>query len=154
METGLTGKVAFVSGGSGAIGRAIALALAAEGAAVAVSWRSGKDRAADVVEQIVRSGGTAQAVHLDQRDQASSRATLHEVDQVLGRVSVLVANAVEWPSRDLDEVDGLAASLIANTVGSAGLIDAALPGMRAAKFGRIVVVSTDIVGQPMAGPLA
>lgn len=154
METGLVGKVAFVSGGSGAIGRAVALGLAAEGAAVAVAWHSAKDRAVEAVDAIVRSGGRAQAVYLDQRDRASAQAALDEVRQLLGDVSVLVANAVEWPSRDLQEIEGLAASLTANTVGTAALIDAALPPMRSLRWGRIVVVSTDIVEQPMAGPLA
>jgi len=154
VETGLTKRVAFVSGGSGAIGRTIALGLATEGAAVAVAWHSGEDRAGDVVDAIVRAGGRAHAVHLDQRDPESARAALDEVDQTLGDVSVLVANAVDWPSRDLEEIEALAASLTANTVGTAALIDAALPGMRALEWGRIVVVSTDIVEQPMAGPLA
>jgi len=153
VETGLGGKVAFVSGGSGAIGRAIALALAAEGAAVAVGWHTGQDRAGEVVVEIVRSGGCAQAVHLDQRDQASAHAALGEVHQVLGDVSVLVANAVAWPARDLGEIEGLTGSLAANTIGTAALIDAALPRMRAHAWGRIVVVSTDIVEQPLAGPL-
>ncbi|MGI8779071.1 MAG: SDR family NAD(P)-dependent oxidoreductase [Solirubrobacteraceae bacterium] len=154
METGLVGKVAFVSGGSGAIGRATALTLAAEGAAVAVAWHSGSDRAGELVDAIVRSGGRAQAVQLDQREAGSAQAALDEVHQTLGGVSVLVANAVEWPSRELEEIEGLAASLTANTVGTAALIDAALPGMRALEWGRIVVVSTDVVEQPMAGPLA
>ena len=109
MEMGLAGKVAFVSGGSGAIGRATALALAAEGAAVAVSWHSGKERAGEVVEAIVRSGGRAQAVELDQRDPTRAQAALHEVAETLGGVSVLVANAVDWPSRDLGEIEALTA---------------------------------------------
>ena len=154
METGLAGKVVLVSGGSGAIGRAITLRLAAEGADVAVSWHSGMDRANEVVEAVVGSGGRAHAVHLDQRDQESAQAALSEVAQTLGVVSVLVANAVDWPTRSLGEIEGLAASLTTNTVGTAALIDAALPGMRAFEWGRVVVVSSDIVGQPMPGSLS
>ena len=154
MDTGLAGKVAFVSGGSGAIGRAIALALAAEGAAVALTWRSRKDRAEEAVAAIERAGGRALAVHLDQRDGASAQAALDAVRVEFGDVSVLVANAVDWPGRGLDEIDGLTASLTTNTVGTAALIDGALPAMRAAGWGRIIIVSTDIVAQPMAGPLA
>lgn len=146
--------MAFVSGGSGAIGRAIALSLAAEGTAVAVSWHSGAERARDVVETIVRSEGRAHAVHLDQRDPGSTQAALDDVRQTLGEVSVLVANAVEWPGHGREEIEALTASLITNTVGSAALIDAALPGMRAAGWGRIIVVSTDIVEQPLAGALS
>ncbi|GAB3156895.1 3-oxoacyl-[acyl-carrier-protein] reductase [Micromonospora sonneratiae] len=154
METYLKGRVAFVSGGSGAIGRAIAVGLAAEGAAVAVSWHSGRDRAQEVVDAISQAGGRAVAVQLDQQDRSAGLAALDRVRQELGPVSVLVANAVQWPSRDLDEVEGLAASLATNTVGTAALIDAVLPDMRAAGWGRVVIVSTDIVEQPMAGPLS
>ncbi|WP_341721244.1 SDR family oxidoreductase [Micromonospora sp. FIMYZ51] len=67
---------------------------------------------------------------------------------------MVVVAAVQWPSFDADEIDGLTTSLAVNTVGPAALIDAALPAMRTAGWGRIVAVSTDIVEQPMAGPLA
>ena len=154
MQTCLEGKVAFVSGGSGAIGRAIALSLAAEGAGVGVAWHAGEDRAAEVVETIVRSGGRARAVHLDQRDGATARAALDEVRQALGDVSVLVANAVEWPSPGVGDIEALTASLAANTVGTAALVDVALADMRAGGWGRIVILSSDIVEQPMAGSLA
>lgn len=154
MDMGLAGKVAFVSGGSGAIGRAVALALAAEGALTAVSWQSGRDRAEDVVATIAAAGGRAHAVRLDQRDPSSAPAALDEVRRELGPVAVLVANAVDWPSRTLAEIPGLTASLTTNTVGTLALVDGALPDMRDAGWGRVIVVSTDIVEQPMAGPLS
>ncbi|MGC4807187.1 SDR family NAD(P)-dependent oxidoreductase [Micromonospora sp. DT233] len=154
METGLSDKVALVTGASGAIGKATALHLAAEGASVAVSWHSNHDGAKDVVEAITRAGGQACAVQLDHGDPTTVQGVLDEVTERLGPVSVLVANAVQCPSFDADEIDGLSTSLAVNTVGPAALIDAALPAMRAAGWGRIVVVSTDIVEQPMAGPIA
>lgn len=82
------------------------------------------------------------------------RGVIEEIAELLGPVSVLIANAVQWPSFDADEIDGLTTSLAVNTVGPAALIDAALPAMRVAGWGRVVAVSTDIVEQPMAGPLA
>jgi 3-oxoacyl-[acyl-carrier protein] reductase len=154
METDLSGRVALVTGGSGAIGRATALRLAAEGAAVAVSWRANHDGAVDVVDAITRDGGRAFAVRLDHRDLTAVHSVIDQITERLGPVSVLVANAVQWPSFDADEISGLTDALAVNTVGPAALIDAALPGMRAAGWGRIVAVSTDIVEQPMAGPLA
>ncbi|MEU4690143.1 SDR family oxidoreductase [Actinoplanes sp. NPDC023714] len=154
MDTGLSKKVALVTGASGAIGRATALHLAAEGAAVAVSWHANEDGARNVVDTITRAGGRACAVRLDHGDPGAARHVVDEVTERLGPVSVLVANAVQWPSFDADEIGGLTTSLAVNTIGPAALIDAALPGMRAARWGRIVAVSTDIVEQPMAGPLA
>lgn len=154
MDTGLSDKVALVTGASGAIGRAVAAHLAAEGASVAVTWHADRDGAAEVVDAITRAGGRAHAVRLDQGDLAAAPSVVAEVADRLGPVSVLVANAVRWPSFDADEISGLTTSLTVNTVGPAALIDAALPGMRAAGWGRVVAVSTDVVEQPMAGPLA
>jgi NAD(P)-dependent dehydrogenase (short-subunit alcohol dehydrogenase family) len=154
METGLQGKVAFVTGASGAIGRAAALHLAAEGASVAVSWRTNHGAVTEVVEAITGEGGQAYAVQLDHGDLSGVPGVLQEIAERLGPVSVLIANAVQWPAFDADEIGGLATSLTVNTVGPAALIDAALPAMRSAGWGRIVAVSSDIVEQPMAGPLA
>ncbi len=153
METGLSNKVALVTGGSGAIGRATASHLAAEGASVAVSWHTNHDGAVDVVNAITRAGGRACAVQLDQGDLTSVQGAVDEIAEHLGPISVLVANAVQWPAFDAHEIDGLARSLAVNTIGPAALIHAALPAMRSAGWGRIVAVSTDIVEQPMAGPL-
>lgn len=154
METGLLGKIALVTGASGAIGKAAAMHLAAEGATVAVSWRTNHDSATGTVDAITGKGGRAYAVHLDHSDPAAARRVIDEITGHLGPISVLIANAVQWPSFDDDEITGLTTALAVNTVGPAALIDAALPGMRSAGWGRIVVVSTDIVEQPMAGPIA
>ncbi|MDI6102303.1 SDR family oxidoreductase [Actinoplanes sp. NEAU-A12] len=154
MDMGLATRTALVTGASGAIGRATALRLAAEGAAVAVTWHTNHAGATDVVGTITREGGRAFAVHWDLRHPATAGDVLRQATEAIGPVTVLVANAVQWPSFDQGEIDGLTASLTANTVGPAAMIDAALPAMRAAGWGRVVVVSTDIVEQPMAGPLA
>lgn len=153
METGLSNRVALVTGASGAIGKATASHLAAEGASVAVSWHTNQDVAMDVVDAITRAGGHAAAFQLDHGDLTAVQGVVDEIAERLGPISVLVANAVQWPSFDADEIDGLTTSLAVNTVGPAALIDAALPAMRTAGWGRIVAVSTDIVEQPMAGPL-
>jgi NAD(P)-dependent dehydrogenase (short-subunit alcohol dehydrogenase family) len=102
----------------------------------------------------MRAGGRACSVHLNHGDLSAVPAVIEEVADRLGPICVLVANAVQWPSFDSDEVGGLATALAVNTVGPAALIDAVLPGMRSAGWGRIVVVSTDVVEQPMAGPIA
>ncbi|MFF5217397.1 SDR family NAD(P)-dependent oxidoreductase [Micromonospora sp. NPDC000442] len=150
----MSNRVALVTGASGAIGRATALHLAAEGASVGVSWYTNHGGALDVVEAITQAGGRACAIHLDHRSPTTMPRVIEEISERLGPVSALIANAVQWPSFDTDEIGGLTTSLAVNAVGPAALIDAALPTMRAAGWGRIVVVSTDIVAQPMAGPLA
>ena len=154
METGLRDKVALVSGGSGAIGRAIARALAAEGAAVAVGWHRARSTAEELAAAITDDGGRAEAVRLDQGDPEALDAALRQVTEALGDVSVLVANAVSWPDPDLAEMARIEASLITNTLGTAALVEATLPMMRSAGWGRVVLISTDIVAQPMPGSLA
>lgn len=64
----LTGKVALVTGGSRGIGRAIACALAREGALVLVNYNGSRERALEVVAQIEQEGGSAEAVGCDVSD--------------------------------------------------------------------------------------
>ena len=61
----LTGKVAIVTGGSRGIGRAVAEALAAQGAHVVITYVKGADEARRVVEGIVTRGGKAEAEGFD-----------------------------------------------------------------------------------------
>ena len=67
----LTGKVAFVTGGSGDIGGAIAKALAESGVNVAISYVGDADRANSTVNVVQRVGRQSVAVRLDQRDPIS-----------------------------------------------------------------------------------
>src|SRR5262245_22237794 len=89
----LEGKLALVTGASRGIGRAVAQALAAEGAAVAVNYRSGKDKAQEVVAEIESGGGRAVAIEGDVSDYDSARATVDQAIEQLGGLHVLVNNA-------------------------------------------------------------
>ncbi|MFF5295568.1 SDR family NAD(P)-dependent oxidoreductase [Paractinoplanes globisporus] len=72
------------------------------------------------------------------------------VAEGLGPVAVLVANAVAWPERAAaDTWESLLDGLTANVVGTLALVEAVLPGMRAAGWGRIVLISSDVVEQPL-----
>jgi 2-deoxy-D-gluconate 3-dehydrogenase len=106
----LEGKVAFVTGGSGGLGSAIASALAEQGAAVAVADLPGRrTQMAELVSQL-QSRGQARAigVDLDVRDPASIRAAVAATVDQLGGLDIGVCNAglnVRKPSLDVTEDD-------------------------------------------------
>jgi 3-oxoacyl-[acyl-carrier protein] reductase len=89
----LEGKVALVTGGSRGIGRAIALALAAEGASVAVNYRAEAERAEEVVAEVRRGGGEAIAVRGDVAAYGDAEGVVERTVEKLGGLHVLVNNA-------------------------------------------------------------
>ncbi|MDQ3771883.1 MAG: SDR family oxidoreductase [Actinomycetota bacterium] len=95
METGLEGKGVLVTGGAGGIGSAVARAFAAEGALVAVHYRSSKDKAEALAAEI---GG--RALRADLTVESDAEALVPAAVDALGRLDVLVANAGDWPSDD------------------------------------------------------
>ena len=93
MKFGLDGKVALITGGARDVGRDIALALAAEGATVAVNYRNSAQEADAVVAEIAAAGGTARAYQADVADYGSVGRMVDAVIGAFGRIDVLVNNA-------------------------------------------------------------
>ena len=89
----LEGQVALVTGGSRSIGRAIALAFAREGAAVAVNYVRGVEEAQSAVREIEALGGRALAVRADTSQRAQVQAMVEEVWTRVGPIDILVNNA-------------------------------------------------------------
>nr|WP_238327876.1 SDR family NAD(P)-dependent oxidoreductase [Paraburkholderia mimosarum] len=140
----LNNRVALVTGGSRGIGRAIAVALASAGAAVAVNYRQRADEAAQVVTLIQGAGGRALAVRADVSAADEVARMVAEVEGGLGAIDVLVNNAGTGTFRDIDvlteaEFDH---TLAVNLKSAFLCTQAVLPGMRARRWGRIVNLSS------------
>lgn len=90
MDTGIRGKAALVTGGSSGIGRAIALALAAEGADVAIASRVPND---DVVEEIAAFGVRTAALQVDVSQEDQAVRLVERCREALGRLDLYVNNA-------------------------------------------------------------
>jgi 3-oxoacyl-[acyl-carrier protein] reductase len=89
----LDGKVAFVTGGSGAVGRAIVRVLARERCQVAFSYRSHEAEARALEQECLSAGLRVRAYELDVLDGKACQAAAQAVERDLGRVDVLVNNA-------------------------------------------------------------
>jgi 3-oxoacyl-[acyl-carrier protein] reductase len=161
MDLGLRERRVLVTGASGKIGRAIAVAFGAEGARVAVGYRARADEARETVEAVTAAGGSAIAARLDLADLDGIRPAVATIERELGGgLDVLVNNAVAWPGRpagvpfEAVPLDGVRASLEANLLGHYALSQAAVASMREGGWGRIVHVSTGLVedGFPGSAP--
>ncbi len=89
----LAGKVAFISGGSGAIGSAIVRAFARERCRVAYSYRSGIEKAAELDRELVDAGAEVCSYPLDVLDGKAAVALAATIERDFGPVDVLVNNA-------------------------------------------------------------
>lgn len=144
----LDSKTALVTGGARGIGRAIAIALAREGADVALNYRTSEGEARNVVDEIEKLGRRALVLQADVSVAAEARRLVREVIDRWGRLDILVNNAGITRDRTLlklSDDDWLA--VINNNLNSAFYCtSAAVPTMVQQQYGRIVNISS-LVGQ-------
>ena len=143
----LHNKIAFVTGGSGDIGGAIARALAAAGADVAISYVGHTAGATATVDAVRAAGRRALAVQLDQRVESSIDAAVAAVIAEFGRLDILVNNAgwnIGIPFKDLDALTGDVWDRVheTNLRGPFLLARACAPHLRASGAGRIVNIAS------------
>jgi 3-oxoacyl-[acyl-carrier protein] reductase len=151
VDLGLAGRVALVSGASSGLGLGIAKALAAEGAHVALAARDARKLEAARAEVDARGPGTVTATALDIRDAEAVQGWVGEIASGLGELHVVVANAGGPPAGPAtafgvsDYREAVELSLLAPIA----LVQAALPHVRAAGWGRIIFVTSESVKQPI-----
>lgn len=150
----LAGRVALITGSSRGVGRAIAHVLAARGAAVAINYRRDEIAAAEVVTEVTENGGVARAYRAAMEDDAAVTAMVHAARDDLGPLSIVVSNA-GTASRgravaqtSLSEFQSL---MQVHAFGPIGLLQAALPDLRSAGRGDIVMISSTIAVATPAG---
>jgi len=143
----LSERVALVTGASRGIGRAIAVALAAEGAAVAVNYARSEAAAQEVVDLIRERGGRAVALQADVDDAEQVEALVAGAEAELGPVDILVNNAGIARDGLLMRMTPEAWNEVLSTNLSAAYrtTRAVLRGMLRRRFGRIINI-TSVVG--------
>jgi NAD(P)-dependent dehydrogenase (short-subunit alcohol dehydrogenase family) len=146
MMFSLTGRVALVTGGGRGIGRAIAEALARQGARVAVTARTAAELD-DTVGGIRSAGGTAIALAVDLTAIEATSQLPRKVTEALGPIDILVNNAGVGSSSDprpaaVFNDDFWDQTLLLNLTVPYRLSKAVLPPMRANRWGRIINVAS------------
>jgi 3-oxoacyl-[acyl-carrier protein] reductase len=153
MELGLSGKVALVSAASKGLGRAIAEALAAEGASLAICAR-GEEALAATRDAIARTAAApVHAVAGDVSRTEDIQRIVRSTMERFGRVDVLVTNAGGPPVGAFESHEWNAwQRAVELTLRSAvELTRAVLPGMRERRWGRVIHVTSLTVKQPIDG---
>ena len=142
----LDGRTALVTGSSHGIGRAIALAFAAEGADVAVNYRSNAEGAAEVARQIEAFGRRALVIQADVSQVEPVRAMVDQVERAFERIDILVNNAgfvtlAPVESMEISTWDDMIATHLRGTFLVTRMV---LPGMLERGDGRIINISSQL----------
>jgi 3-oxoacyl-[acyl-carrier protein] reductase len=140
----LSGRVALVTGSSRGIGRAIAVALARAGADVALNFRARVAEARDAESEIAGLGRRVMAVQADVAKSGEVAQLVDAVREQLGPIDILVNNAgiarvqtiEEVTEQDWDEL------MAVNLKSTFLMTQAVLPGMRARRWGRVILLSS------------
>ena len=153
MDLGIAGKVALVCGSSAGLGRAIADALAAEGCRVAVNGRD-EERLNHALALLAQRHDTEVAgFRADVSVPAQVNDLVEQVRERFGALDILVCNAGGPTAAPFDDtpVESWQASLDLNLLSTVHLCRAAVPFMRARRWGRIICLTSVAARQPIAG---
>jgi 3-oxoacyl-[acyl-carrier protein] reductase len=152
MDLGIRGRVALVTGASSGLGEAVALALAEEGATLAVAARRRERLEAVAAEAKLRGASDARAFELDLTDPAAHERALGAITDAFGGIDILVANGGgpkpgTYTQLSIEDWDAGYRGTLRSMI---QLVNAVLPAMAARGWGRIVALTSSSVKQPIA----
>lgn len=142
----LSGKTALVTGATGQLGRVMVRTLANAGADVVIHYQSNEAKAAELLEEIKGMGRRGVAVQADVTDRSSLEAMKRKVNEELGRVDIVVANAVvqyQWTSileQPAEDYESQFESCVMQNVYLAQLF---VPDMIGNQYGRMIGINTE-----------
>ena len=143
MLTSLQGKSVLVTGGTSGIGLGIAIGFARQGAQVAISGRH-KDKVEAVAARLRDEGLAVIGLVADVTERGQVQRLIDEVVRVQGGLDVLCANAGVFPSAALESMTDADWNLVldTNAKGTFLCVQAALPHLRRAEYGRVILTSS------------
>lgn len=147
MDLGIQGRRALVFGGSRGLGRAVAAALAAEGVRVCIAARD-----PERLQAAQAAAGAELALPCDLTQPGAAKALVDDVVRQWGGVDILVLNTggpAKAAFADVDEAAWLA-GFQTLWLAAVAAIQAALPGMRAQNWGRVLLVTSVAAKEPMS----
>ena len=151
MDLGIAGRSAVVAAGSQGLGRAVAEALAAEGVRLTIGARGRATLERTASEIRARHGVEVLAHPVDVGDPDAVAGFVRAAEERFGRVDILVTNAGGPPPTRLRDTtpDDWRRALEENLLSCVNLVRAALPGMIARRWGRILAIASVSVKQPV-----
>jgi len=153
MDLGLAGRVALVCGSTKGLGRAVAKALAKEGARVAVNGRHAESVQHAAQQLSAEAAQAAVPFAADVSDPAQAEGLVERVHHQMGRLDVLFCNAGGPPAAPFTHqpAEAFQRALELNLLSTVNLARAAVPLMRKLQWGRIICLASVAAKQPLPG---
>jgi len=146
----LQNRVAFVTGSTTGLGKAMAFALGQAGARVAVNFQNNKARAELTLAEFQNAGIVCQLVRGDVTEEGDVQRMVNEIGAGLGPIDILVLNATSpQPQKPIEEYDwALYQQMLDFFIKSPFLLSrACLPHMKAQRWGRIINIGSEVVAR-------
>lgn len=153
MDLGIAGRVALVTGASSGLGRAIAHALAAEGARVVISARGEERLRRAAAEIAAATGAEIEAVPADMSRAADVDALVRATTERFGAVDIALANAGGPPATSFADTtaEQVEDAVRLNLMSTVWLAQAVIPHMKERRWGRFIALTSMSVKQPLPG---